>query len=81
LKLGDERSRGVKIAKEYRMVTTVSRAELLKMLEDDATQLVDVLPQREFLEGHLPGAINLPLKKLNRETATALDPARPVALY
>ncbi len=63
------------------MTTTISRAELLKMLEDDATQLVDVLPQRECSEGHLPGAINLPLKKLNRETASVLDPARPVALY
>jgi ArsR family transcriptional regulator len=63
------------------MTTIISRAELLKMLEDGATQLVDVLPQREFLEGHLPGAINLPLKKLNRETASILDPARPVALY
>lgn len=63
------------------MATTISRNELLEMLEDDATQLVDVLPIREFSEGHLPGAINLPLKKLNRETAGVLDPARPVALY
>ena len=63
------------------MTTTISRTELLKMLEDDTTQLVDVLPQREFSEGHLPGAINLPLKKLNRETASVLDPSRPVALY
>jgi rhodanese-related sulfurtransferase len=63
------------------MATTISRSELLEMLEDDATQLVDVLPIREFSEGHLPGAINLPLKKLNRETAGVLDPARPVALY
>jgi len=63
------------------MATTISRSELLEMLEDDATQLVDVLPIREFSEGHLTGAINLPLKKLNRETAGVLDPARPVALY
>jgi ArsR family transcriptional regulator len=63
------------------MATTISRSELLEMLEDDATQLVDVLPIREFSEGHLPGAINLPLKKLNRETPGVLDPARPVALY
>lgn len=63
------------------MATTISRNELLEMLEDDATQLVDVLPIREFSEGYLPGAINLPLKKLNRETAGVLDPARPVALY
>jgi len=63
------------------MATTISRSELLEMLEDDATPLLDVLPIREFSEGHLPGAINLPLKKLNRETAGVLDPARPVALY
>ena len=63
------------------MTTAISRHELLAMLDDDDTQLVDVLPQREYAEGHLPGAINLPLKKLNRDTASALDPSRPVALY
>ena len=51
------------------------------MLDDEDTQLVDVLPASEYAEGHLPGAINLPLKKLNRDTAAVLDRARPVVLY
>ncbi|MCH7905998.1 MAG: rhodanese-like domain-containing protein [Chloroflexi bacterium] len=63
------------------MPTTVSRDELQRMLDDEDTQLVDVLPAREYAEGRLPGAINLPLKKLNRDTAAVLDRARPVVLY
>ena len=51
------------------------------MLDDEDTQLVDVLPAREYAEGRLPGAINLPLKKPNRDTAAVLDRARPVVLY
>src|SRR5215212_264107 len=38
--------------------------ERLKELIAAGTQLVEVLPEQEFEEEHLPGAINLPLKKL-----------------
>lgn len=30
---------------------------------------------------HLPGAVNLPLKRLNAETARQLDPGKPVIVY
>ena len=30
---------------------------------------------------HLPGAVNLPLKQLNADTARQLDPAKPVIVY
>jgi rhodanese-related sulfurtransferase len=35
----------------------------------------------EFREEHLAGAINLPLQKLNRQTAAALDCDRPLIVY
>lgn len=44
-------------------------------------QLVEVLPAPEFEREHLPGAINIPLKELNRETARQLDRSRPVIAY
>ena len=44
-------------------------------------QLVEVLPAAEYAEEHLPGAINIPLKELNRETARQLDRQRPVIVY
>jgi rhodanese-related sulfurtransferase len=42
----------------------------------------EVLPEGEYEEEHLPGAIHLPLKTLTRSAALdALDPARPVIVY
>ena len=44
-------------------------------------QLVEVLPNEEYQDEHLPGAVNIPLKELNDETAAQLDRARPVIVY
>jgi phage shock protein E len=55
--------------------------ERLEELIDDGAQLVEVLPEEEFSEEHLPDAINLPLKKLNAESAETLDRGRPVIVY
>jgi rhodanese-related sulfurtransferase len=62
------------------MPTGIVRDDLHKLLEDGA-QLVDVLPRKEYEEEHLPGAISLPLKELNRETATRLRRDIPVIVY
>ena len=55
--------------------------ERLRQLIDSGAQLVEVLPEREFEEEHLPGAINLPLKKLNARSVAVLDRGRPVVVY
>ena len=55
--------------------------ERVKQLIDSGAQLVEVLPEQEFSEEHLPGAISLPLKKLNARSARALDRGRPVIVY
>ncbi len=44
-------------------------------------QIVDVLPAREYGEDHLPGAVNLPLRKIEAEALRVLDPSRPVVVY
>jgi rhodanese-related sulfurtransferase len=59
---------------------TIDRAETKRLISDGA-QLVEVLPAKEYGEGHIPGAINLPLRELNGETAGVLDRARPIVLY
>jgi len=61
--------------------TPIDRERLQALLAAGETQLVEVLPSEEFEEDHLPGAINIPLKQLDAETARALDRARPVVLY
>jgi rhodanese-related sulfurtransferase len=62
------------------MPTPVDRDEVRRLVGEGA-QLVEVLPRPEYEEEHLPGAINLPLKELNRETARQLDRGRPVIVY
>ena len=53
----------------------------VKQLLDQGAQLVDVLAEDEFEHYHLPGAINIPLKKLDATTAARLDRDRPVLVY
>jgi len=63
------------------MTTDASRAEVLRLIEEENAQIVDVLPHAEYTETHIPGAINIPLKQLTAESAAVLDPTRPVVVY
>lgn len=62
------------------MPTIVDRDRVIDLVADQA-QLVEVLPREEYDEEHLPEAISLPLKTLDRESAALLDRARPVVVY
>jgi len=53
----------------------------LRELLDEGAQLVEVLPAEEYEEEHLPGAISIPLKKLDAETTAKLDKSKPVIVY
>jgi rhodanese-related sulfurtransferase len=55
------------------MPTGIQLDQLQHLLANDA-QLVEVLPREEYEDMHLPGAVHLPLKELNRDTAKQLDP-------
>lgn len=50
-------------------------------MAEEGAQVVDVLPNREYEDEHLEGAISLPLKELNRESAERLDRDKPVITY
>jgi len=63
------------------VVTGIDRFELLRLIEAEDAQIVDVLPAPEYTEAHIPEAVNLPLKQLAAETATTLSPHRPVVVY
>ena len=62
------------------MATTVARDEVHRLLAEGA-QLIEVLPAEEFAEEHLPGAVNIPLKKLDRARTRELDRSRAVIVY
>ncbi len=53
----------------------------VKRLLAQGAQLVDVLAEDEFEHDHLPGAINIPLKRLDATTVAGLDRKRPVLVY
>jgi rhodanese-related sulfurtransferase len=61
-------------------VQAIRRAEVQHLVREGA-QLVDVLPRAEYETEHIAGAINIPLKELNRVTASRLDHQRPVIVY
>jgi rhodanese-related sulfurtransferase len=62
------------------MAQGIGRDQVRRLMEQGA-QIVDVLPAREYGEDHLPGAVNLPLRKIEADAARALDPSRPVVVY
>lgn len=62
------------------MPTTIDRHRLQELVQRRA-QLVEVLPYSEYEEEHLPGAINLPLRRLETEAREVLDRSRPVIVY
>ena len=53
----------------------------LQRLLDAGAQLVEVLPEQEYRDEHLPGAINIPLKTLDAETTADLDKRKAIVVY
>lgn len=62
-------------------MTSAIDANRLRELLAAGAQLVEVLPEAEYREEHLPDAINIPLKQLDATSAQQLDPARAVIVY
>lgn len=62
------------------MATEIDLNELRALLARGA-QLVEVLPEKEYRQAHLPDAISLPLGKLKGEHVAGLDRERPIVVY
>jgi rhodanese-related sulfurtransferase len=61
------------------MPRSIGRDELRSLLE--LVQVVEVLPRDEYEDEHLPGAINIPLGRIDEEAPSRLDRSRPVVVY
>ena len=57
------------------------RADAALTLRPDAFKAGEIVPKEEFDEEHLPGAINIPLRRIDEEARERLDPSRPVVVY
>jgi len=62
------------------MATHIDRDRLRELVAGGA-QLVEVLPAKEYEEDHLPGALSIPLKRLDRNAVATLDPKQPIIVY
>jgi rhodanese-related sulfurtransferase len=62
------------------MPQEIHREEVRRLVAEGA-QLVEVLPSPEYEEDHLPGAIHLPLKKIDSRARDVLDRNRAVIVY
>jgi rhodanese-related sulfurtransferase len=62
------------------MPTVIDRHGVQQLVQQGA-QLVEVLGAKEYEAEHIAGAINIPLRSLNRATAKRLDSRRPVIAY
>ena len=70
------------LAREGIHTDEISRAELLRRLDDPSLVIVDALPRPAYEGGHIPGALSLPLAEV-RERAAAVLPDRhaEIAVY
>jgi rhodanese-related sulfurtransferase len=55
--------------------------ERVRVLVNSGAQLLDVLPPKEYRASHIPGALNIPLAKLDRLSVQVLSPERDVIVY
>jgi len=62
------------------MLTQIDRNEVKRLVSQGA-QLVEVLPKKEYDEEHLPGAINIFLRHLDRKSATQIHREQPIIVY
>ena len=63
------------------MPNEVELDRLKEMLDSGGVQLIEVLPEKEYAEEHLPGAINIPLKSMNSESIADLERGAPTVVY
>jgi ArsR family transcriptional regulator len=58
----------------------LSRDELLSRSRAGTVTILDVRPEDEFALGHLPGAVNIPVRALERRLSE-LDPSKEIVAY
>jgi rhodanese-related sulfurtransferase len=62
------------------MPESINRDELQTLVHNGA-QLIEVLGPKEYEQAHLPGAINIPLSKLDQKATAELNKSRPIIVY
>lgn len=64
---------------QHECMESISIKELLLRMSDESVILLDVRPGEEFMKGHLPGAVNIPVDDLSHRLDDLSKDARIVA--
>lgn len=59
---------------------TVSKEQVRSLIDEGAT-IIEVLPQEEYSQQHITGAVNIPLKELTPERVQSFDRSKPIVAY
>jgi rhodanese-related sulfurtransferase len=62
------------------MPTMIELEEVQRLLGEGA-QLLDVMSREAYEHSHLPGAIHISLKELDKQSTARLDRDRPIITY
>jgi len=62
------------------MPRRITREDVQSLTAEGAV-LIDTLPEREYAEEHIAGAVNIPLKKLDRKTTAHLAKDDALIVY
>jgi rhodanese-related sulfurtransferase len=63
-------------------IDQISLSELVGRLKDPSLTIVDVLPATAYQQGHIPGALNLPVAEVaERAPAVLPDTHAEIAVY
>jgi rhodanese-related sulfurtransferase len=60
--------------------TQITREDVQRLTAEGAV-LIDTLPESEYAEEHIAGAVNIPLRKLDRQTTAHLAKDAPLIVY
>lgn len=63
------------------MPRSIDQHQVRRLLDEESAQLVEVLPNQEYVQEHIAGATNIPLEQLTPDSAGVLDRSRPVIVY
>jgi rhodanese-related sulfurtransferase len=62
-------------------MSRITASQAMTMVNEQGAQLIDVRNPQEFLNGAVPGAINIPVGQLVQTGAAQLDKNKPVIAY
>ncbi len=63
-------------------IPRISQGEIRRRLHDPTLVIVDVLPRESWEEGHIPGALSLPVAEVIARARDVLpDPLQEIAVY